>query len=320
MRGKKKMLKTIRRLTIGATVVGSVSAIASAPAFAASLSVTSLTGNFFIYDSDGVHTTLTPYTGLDQAQRILEGSAGSPTGNIELFADSETSKYSNLNNFQNAAVTTLTGTIHGKQLSLSSLTGKDWFGELMDKAYYATGAANSTLAAKWFNAVLDANGFIGSSRAGLFNTFLTNGGFQRFSDANISYVNQANPTSKVLIGLGGHYDATNLLVDVFTGNSKNSFVRAAALSSINSQRSAEKRGTAIQASEVFKVAFGGRTDYKYNFSATNSGLIATDDGISHNGNYEITVEPVPEPTTILGMIVGLGGIFAAKRQQKKAQA
>lgn len=309
------MLKTIRRVTIGASVIGSISAIASAPAFAASLSVTSLTGNFFIYDSDGVHTTLTPYTGLNQAQRILEGSAGSPTGNIELFADSETSKYSNLNDFQNAAVTTLTGTIQGKQLSLSSLTGKDWFGEAKDTTY---GAA--TLATSWFNAVLDANGFIAPNRAGLFNTFLTNGGFQRFSDANISYVNQANPTSKVLIGLGGHYDATNLLVDVFTGNSKNSFVRAAALSSINSQRSAEKRGTAIQASEVFKVAFGGKTDYKYNFSATNSGLTATDDGISHNGNYEIAVEPVPEPTTILGMIVGMGGIFAAKRQQKKAQA
>lgn len=317
------MLKTIRQIGVAASVVAGVSAIAGAPAIAASINPTSLTGNFYVFDSNGTQTVQTSYTGLGQAATILEGNAASPTGNIELFADSETNTYKNLSTFQNAPVTTLTGTILSSPIVLSSLTGKDWFGESPDTSYYAIGAANSTFAANWFNSILDANGFIGSGRSGLFSQFLNGGGFQRFSDANISYVSQATASSPVAIGLAGHFDATNLLIDVLTGNSTNSFVRNQTLASINAQRSADKRNTAIQASEVLKVTYGGKTELRYSTTATLSNLTSQEDGYSHNGNYELSVdaaEAVPEPTTMLGMAVGLSGLFAAKRKQQKTKA
>lgn len=310
----------VKQFAIGASVLAGVS-VAGFPATAASINPTSLTGNFLVYDSNGTQTIETSYTGLEQIATILQGSANSPTGNIELFADSETSTYKNLSTFYNAPVTTLTGTILGNPIILSSLTGKDWFGESLDTNYYTAGAANSTFAASWFNSILDANGFISANRAELFNKFLNNGGFQRFSDANISYVTQANARSPVLIGLAGHYDATNLLIDVLTGNSKNAFIRQQALASINLLRAPDKRNTAIQISEVIKITYGNKTELRYSTTATKSGLIAKDDGISHNGNYEISVdavEAVPEPTTILGMAVGLSGLFVAKRKQQKA--
>ncbi|HIK28442.1 MAG: NF038130 family PEP-CTERM protein [Oscillatoriaceae bacterium SKW80] len=314
------MLENIKQ-AIGASVVAGVSALAVFPATAASINPTSLTGNFLLYDSYGTQTIQTSYTGLEQVATILQGNATSPTGNIELFADSETSTYKNLSTFYNAPVTTLTGTILGNPIILSSLTGKDWFGESLDTNYYTAGSANSTFAASWFNSILDANGFQSAGRLELFNKFLTNGGFQRFSDANISYVTQANASSPVLIGLAGHYDATNLLIDVLTGNSKNELIRKQALASINLLRSPDKRNTAIQISEVIKITYGGKTELRYSTTATKSGLTAKDDGISHNGNYEISVdavEAVPEPTTILGIAVGLSGLFAAKRKQQKA--
>jgi len=43
----------------------------------------------------------------------------------------------------------------------------------------------------------------------LFNIFKTNGGFQRFSDPNIPYVNQ-DAIGTISIGLAGHYDASSL--------------------------------------------------------------------------------------------------------------
>ncbi|CBN56637.1 conserved hypothetical protein [Kamptonema sp. PCC 6506] len=75
----------------------------------------------------------------------------------------------------------------------------------------------------------------------------------------------------------------------------------------------------LQASELVKVIYGGKTEYKYSFNATQSGLTASDDGISHNGNYEVTLsaEPVPEPTTMVGLILGGSGLLAARRKSMK---
>ncbi|NJR66629.1 MAG: PEP-CTERM sorting domain-containing protein [Leptolyngbyaceae cyanobacterium CRU_2_3] len=79
----------------------------------------------------------------------------------------------------------------------------------------------------------------------------------------------------------------------------------------------------IQASEIFKYAYNGNTGYGYSFSATNSGLKAADDGVSHTGNYEITFQgvaskPVPEPSAVLSLI-GFGSLLAGKRQMQKSQ-
>jgi len=305
------MVGTIQKFLLGASVLASVSAIASTPAFAISITPTSLTGNFLIYDSNGINTFQVGYTGLSQAQTILEGSctvgpgnacvpAGSPTGNIELFADSETGAYSKLSDFKNAPVTSLTGTLFGKEITLSSLTGVDWFGPSMDTSYYATGNPNSTFAAKWFNQALDANGASALKTAANFNLFLSLGGFQRFSDPNISYVTQETATSGVLIGLAGHYNAG----DAFPPGSIFSIL-------FNNK----------QASEIVKVTYAGKTDYHYSFNAALSGLTALDDRHSHNGNYEVDPIPpdttkVPEPSTLLG-IIGIGSFLAGKRKMMK---
>lgn len=324
------MAGKIQKVLIGASVLASVTGLVGSPAFAISITPTSLTGNFLIYDSDGTNTFQVPYTGLDQAKTILAGSCtvnaadacdppGSPTGNIELFADSETGTYSSLSAFLNAPVSSLKGTLFGQEITLSSLTGKDWFGPSGNTTY---GAA--TLATEWFNAALTNNGFASvvqnTQIANLaFNTFLARGGFQRFSDPNISYVTQETSTSGVLIGLAGHYDATDLLLSGFSPAERAVLLRL---------RSPDKRGQPIQLSELVNVTYGGKTGYHYSFNAANSGFTETSDQRSHNGNYEVDPLPpvpptpvpptqsVPEPSALLGL-VGLGGFFLAKRKLVK---
>ena len=322
------MTGKIQKVLIGASVLASVTGLVGSPAFAISITPTSLTGNFLIYDSDGTNTFQVPYTGLDQAKTILAGSCtvnaadacdppGSPTGNIELFADSETGTYSSLSAFLNAPVSSLKGTLFGQEITLSSLTGKDWFGPSGNTTY---GAA--TLATEWFNAALTNNGFASvvqnTQIATLaFNTFLARGGFQRFSDPNLSYVTQETPTSGVLIGLAGHYDATDLLLSGFNNAQKAAFLRL---------RSPDKKGQPIQLSELVNVTYAGKTGYHYSFNAAKSGFTETGDQRSHNGNYEVDPLPaappvpptqsVPEPSALLGL-VGLGGFFLAKRKLVK---
>jgi hypothetical protein len=310
------MLNTLKRLTISASVVA-VSAIAAAPSFGASLTNPTVSGvagtDYLVYKQVGNQTVLDNAAPLST---VLQGSAANPGGNVELFADSETAKYNTLTKFQTATATSLTGQILGNPIVLSSLTYSDWF---------KTGSGNSTtygaanLATTWFNANLVANGYgalftnpVGQGIATLaYNTFLGNAGFQRFSDPNISYVNQDSPNSLIKIGLAGHYDATSLLTAALGP-------KVAPL--ISQLRDPSKASSPLQMSEVVKVAYGGNTSYLYSFKATQSGLTAADDGISHNGNYEVTLpgQAVPEPMTMLGMALGVGSLVATKRKQKNA--
>ncbi len=77
----------------------------------------------------------------------------------------------------------------------------------------------------------------------------------------------------------------------------------------------------IQASEVVKTTYEGKTDYGYSFFATQSGLVERGDKLSHTGNYVISlqgIEPikqkVPEPSIVLGLI-GIAGL--AKRKLRR---
>ncbi|MEY3869348.1 MAG: hypothetical protein RLZZ338_3239 [Cyanobacteriota bacterium] len=313
------MLNTLKRLTLSASVVA-VSAIVSAPSFAGSLTNPSLSGvagtDYYIYQQSGNKTVLQNSAPLST---VLQGDAGNPGGNVELFANSETVNYKTLTAFRtNVTPTSLTGQILGTPIVLSSLTYSDWFNTTSgDSTEY--GAAN--LATTWFKANLVANGYgdlftssLGQSVAALaYNTFLANAGFQRFSDPNISYINQDSPNGVVKIGLAGHYDATGLLLAALGPQ---------LAGGISQYRDSSKVNSPIQMSEVVKVVYGEKTSYLYSFRATPSGLTAADDGISHNGNYEVTLapgtEPVPEPMTILGMALGVSSLVATKRQQKNA--
>lgn len=292
------MKMTFQKLVIGASMAIGVSALATVPAQAGTLTGATIGGtaasDYLVYDSNATNTFTVANTS-ENVQKVLNGNAASPTGNVELAASSEQAGFDFTKN------TTLTGTIGGKTLTLSSLTSDDWFGVGQTTTTYGL----NNLANTWFNQVLSSNSItspllaaFGYTQQTLFNSFLTKGGFQRFSDPNISYVNQDDTSGLISIGLAGHFDAAPLL-----GLPSNPFFP-------------------LQASEIVKYTYDGKTDYLYSFKATKSGLVEISDKISHTGNYEVTIKgvppaAVPEPSVMLGLL-GIAGVFATQRKFKKA--
>ncbi len=305
------MNKIVNKLLIGASIAASLGAIASAPAQAGSLTNATIGGtaasDYFVYDVNGNNTVRVGSTQAN-VNKVLDGNAANPTGNVELRASSEQAGFDFTKN------TSLSGTIGGRNITLSSLTASDWNSSLGN---------GLTFAQKWFNDALTANGFgslVGSSNATakfVYSNALdkfNNGGRERFSDPNISYVNQNDNTGEIKIGLAGHFDAASLL---FAGLSPNQ------IAGVNQFRT--KQGS-IQASEIVKVSYdNGPAQLLYSFAATSTGLTALDDAKSHNGNYEVTLQgqaptqAVPEPSVMLGLL-GVAGVFRVQRQRKKAQA
>lgn len=299
------MAGLVKKVLSGAAIaVGAAAAIAS-PASAGTLTRASIGGSaptdFFVYDVSGTNTVKIDSTQAN-VQKVLDGSAANPTGNVELRASSEQSGFDFTKN------TTLTGTIGGKVLTLSSMTADDWNTAVGGRVAFAR---------TWFNAALSANGFsslLGTSTYNnLWTKFNTDGGRQRFSDPNIAYVNQNDTTGVISIGLAGHYDATSLLFGKLSNSE---------LSALSAFRDPSKQGLPIQASEVVKYTYNNSTGFLYNFSATRSGLVGFDDKSSHTGNYELSIAGVPparvpEPSLMLGL-AGLGGFFAVKRKVKNA--
>ena len=319
------MAYLVKQFLFSASVLVGLGAIAPASSLAASMTGATIGGTaaYLTYSSNGTNTFTVANTQAN-VQAALDGDSSNPGGNVELFSNSEQSPISpaNISQSFNALYnfldynqyTSLSGQIGGQDIVLSSLMATDWFGEsAVNSVKTAIASASAianpilkaaalsaaieplynspSLAKKWFTDALSEYGI--ASNQLLFNTFLLAGGFQRFSDPNISYVNQDGGTIK--IGLAGHYDALALL----------------GIPSIP--------GLPLQASELVKVIYGGKTEYKYSFNATQSGLTASDDGISHSGNYEVTLsaEPVPEPTTMVGLILGGSGLLAARRKSMK---
>jgi hypothetical protein len=300
-------MKTIfKKLAIGASLAVSVSAIASAPAHAGSLTGATMGGtaasDYLVYNSDATNTFLAPNTPV---QKVLDGDATNPGGNVELRAGSEKAGFDFTKN------TTLTGQIGGKNITLSSLTAGDW----------AQGFTQ-----KWLGEALTANGFsLSTNQVGFLSGIFENyGGRQRFSDPNISYVNQNDNTGLISIGLAGHFNATSLLTSSISGYIADT--RTSALNKSLAQGLLGVLGTKeIQASEIVKVSYNGGPDQLlYSFNATASGLTEKLDGISHSGNYEVTIDgippkAVPEPSVMLGLL-GVAGVFASQRKLKLRKA
>ncbi|HBL09933.1 MAG TPA: PEP-CTERM sorting domain-containing protein [Cyanobacteria bacterium UBA11162] len=342
------MQELIKQVLLGASVVASVSAIATNAAFAVSLTGATLGGNapHLRYNSNSQYTYTDSSASLST---ILTGNSSSPTGNIELFSNSEQSPISPSSNlppspsnllpafttFYNFLgyneFTSLSGQIGDKDITLSSLTAVDWFGAAaVTKARQDIANALSptngltlsarinalnlainplynspNLATNWFQEALGTYGL--SSNQSDFNMFLLAGGFQRFSDPNISYVNQ-DGNGLLRIGLAGHYDAAALLKLPSNPNHP------------------------IQASELVKVIYNDQpAQYLYGFTATQSGLHNNEafgnsgssyNGSDHSGNYELTLQgeapaSIPEPSIVLGLMT-LGGIFVAKQKLHKS--
>ncbi|WP_414527738.1 NF038130 family PEP-CTERM protein [Nodularia chucula] len=288
-------------LMVASAMAAGVSAIATTPAQAASLINVSIGGtnpiDYYVYDSNGVNTFPVPST-LANVEKVLENAnAANPTGNVELAATSEQPGFDFTRN------TTLEGTINGKNLIISSLTLDDWITPYKD--------TNLTFGEFWFNEALTANGFgslVGTPTASaLFTGFVDNGGYQRFSDPNIAYVNQEDPNGPISIGLAGVLNARDLLFSTVPPEFQ------PLLDQVDT----------IQASEVYRYIYEGQTDLQYSFVAIPSGLSEISSPLSHTGIYDPVIIPnvpptsVPEPSVILG-ILGVAGMIATKRQLKKS--
>ena len=221
------MKNTFKTLVIGASMAVGMSAIV-APAHAGGLTGAKIDGTapYLTYNVSGQNTVQVGNSSVS-LQAALQGGTQSPGGNVELFSNSETLNLSQFLNYNQ--VTTLTGTIGDKSISLSSLTAKDWFGDSISgvstslsnlpsadpltSAQALLKAINplydkSNLATQWFNTALSTYGV--DANQDMFNTFVLAGGFQRFSDPNISYVSQ-DDNGAVRIGLAGHEDARTLI-------------------------------------------------------------------------------------------------------------
>ncbi|TAE55257.1 MAG: PEP-CTERM sorting domain-containing protein [Nostocales cyanobacterium] len=266
--------------------------------------------DYLVYGTNGNNTVIVPNS-INNVNTALIGNSSSPGGNVELRAGSEQAGFDFTKN------TTLTGQIGGQQITLSSLTASDW----LTSNYKNSGL---TFGQFWFNSALTANGFGGlvgtPISAGFFNAFKNNGGFQRFSDPNISYVNQNDTTGEIKIGLAGHLNATPMLLpylDSYINSLPNSLTKAQLLGF--KQIFAN---TPTQASEIVKYTYNGTTDYLFSFTGTNSGLVSNDGTNSHNANFEVSLAGVPpartpEPSMILGL-VGVIGAFKAQQKLKKS--
>jgi hypothetical protein len=341
------MKTNIQKLLVGASVALCVSAIGTNPASAASLTNPQVTGekgvDYLIYEHvpNPDPEATTDFTRLNNdadLETVLQGSCsvggafvpsnscekGEPGGNVELFANSERLSLDEFLDY--TTVTSLTGDLGDKSITLSSLTATDWFGETLDTSYNynVDNVDNLNLANEWFEAALTSYGItndllrtantlipeIPNSKASLFNEFRDNGGFQRFSDPNIAYVDMDDMTGNLEVGLAGHYDGVDLIFNRLTDQQKN-------LLSVFLQ------GKPVQAAELVKITYEGETTYHYSFSAAESGLLEQGDMMSHTGIYDpeltsnVEVQEAPEPSFMLGSLLAAGGLFAAKRKQKK---
>jgi hypothetical protein len=296
------MASLVQKILIGASVVAGMTTVSGAPALAQWTVEGTDVIKYEAVDTNGDGTVdTTQANSAADVNAILQKMDGTPGGNIELFAGSETVQYdSDWDDYYNfdfwgaTGGASITGEVNGKSLTLSSLNADDWFttdgGEFDD--YYG----GNTLATRWFDDLINAVNAVGYQQIGDFERgFLYDGfygayGFERASDPNISYIDSGS--NGIEIGLAGHFDLSNVYGPMFAG---------------------------VQASEVVKVEYDGVVNYLYSFEAVASGLRAADDGTSHNGLYKVTVPgteiaSVPEPSTMLGLMA-VGGLFAASKRK-----
>lgn len=276
----------LQKTLISTSAVG-ISLLATAPAFGVGLTGATLNGGpALLYEQQGSSTVLNQSADL---ATLLQGDINAPGGNIELSGILGNANAADMDN-----ATTLSGFLNGKEISVSSLTADDWF----NTPYGGYGNfAQKWFSEAWNHADTGLQSWFASQGAANYNSaffaFVFGGGYARFSDPNVNYVNQ-NSNGDVSIGLAAHLN----------------------------------HSTGLKLSEIVKVNYGGETHFLYEFGqALASGLVNDKgegaDGVSHTGLYNLTIPgrpttDIPEPSTMLGLLA-IGGLFGlTKRNNSNA--
>ena len=272
----------LHKTLIGGSVIG-MGVLASAPGLAFSLTNPTLNDQpYLLYEQVGDSTVLNNNADL---ATLLQGDINNPGGHVELSGILGSPDSADMDN-----ATTLSGFLNGEEIRVSSLTRSDWlnpyggYNSLAEKWFYEAWNHSDTGLESWFA----SQGATNYNSA--FSAFLFFGGYDRFSDPNVNYVNMANDGT-ISIGLAGH-------LDHYTG---------------------------LNLSEVVRVDYAGETHFLYDFGqALASGLVNDQgegaDGVSHTGLYNLTIpgrppsEPIPEPSAVLGLL-SIAGLGLMKRRQ-----